>query len=185
MQSEVWYSSIARVIAIVVSIGLYIVAMVAFLRRSKKPAIIPSTDKPQIQTPYSGPERRIHPRATIDITVRYKPHGIKGVLHVFKEGKIKDISEGGLFLVEAQEKLEVGSVLEFKFRLPTMAHFILLRGNIVWARDLESGQWYNYGISIIAVDSNDRKQIAKYVASQQGLGSGISETESNPKNETV
>ncbi len=179
MQNDVWYSSIARVIAIVVAFGLYVVALFAIFRKTKKPAQILVVDKPHPEVSYSGPERRIHPRARVDIRVRYKPHGIKGVLHVFKEARIKDISEGGFLLVEAQEKLEVNSVLEFKFRLPSMAHFILLRGDVVWVKDLEPGQWYNYGISITSIDPNDRKQIAKYVMSQHGIGEEII----NPKAE--
>jgi c-di-GMP-binding flagellar brake protein YcgR len=181
MQSEVWYSSIARVIAIVVAVGLYVVALVAFFRKTKRPAQMPVTDKMPAEVSYVGPERRIHPRARVDISVRYKPHGIKGVLHVFKEARIKDISEGGFLLVEGQEKLEVNSVMEFKFRLPSMAHFILLRGDVVWVRDLEQGQWYNYGISITAIDPNDRKQIAKYVASQHIVGSDFMNIEPEQK----
>jgi c-di-GMP-binding flagellar brake protein YcgR len=169
MQSEVWYSSIARVIAIIAAIGLYGIAMLVFLRRPKKHVSIPLPDSSKVKASYSGPERRIYPRARVDVNVRYKPHGIKGVLHVFKEARLKDISEGGLLLIEIQEKIEVGSILEFKFRLPKMAHFILLRGSIVWVREVEDGQWFNYGVNITSIDPNDRKQIAKYVAGQQGL----------------
>lgn len=119
---------------------------------------------------YIGPERRIYPRAKLDVVVRYKLSGLKGVMHVFKEGRIKDISEGGLLLVEAQEELAVDSVVELKFRLPNVDHYILLRGNIVWNKEVEPAKLYDYGVSILHIESNDRKSIAKYVAAQQVKG---------------
>lgn len=164
MTNEAWYSSIARVIAIVLAVGFYIIAMIAILRKPRKHTPPPSNGTTPSPIQYSGPERRIYPRAKLDVVVRYKLSGIKGVINVFKEGRIRDISEGGLLLIEAQDKLAADDVLEFKFKLPTADHFMLLRGNIVWVKELEPDRWYNYGISVAQIDPNDRKCIAKYVA---------------------
>lgn len=167
MNNQVWYSSIARVAAIFIAAGLYGIALVAFFKRPKRNIPkLKDEDKKQMPLTYTGPERRIYQRAKLDVVVRYKLVGMKGLMHVFKEGRIKDISEGGLLLVEAQDKFEVDNSLELKFRLPSTDHFILLRGNVVWVREIESDKWYDCGISITHIEPNDRKNIAKYVAEQ-------------------
>lgn len=163
--NEVWYSSIPRVIAIIISIGLYSVALFTILRRSKKKGAAYSGSAEQFSLKYSGPERRIHPRTNLDVEVRYKLYGVKDSMQLFREGRASNISEGGL-LLETAEKLEVNDKLEFKLKLPVISHFMLLRGSIVWVRETGSAGWHNYGISIFEIDPNDRKQIAKYVASQ-------------------
>lgn len=166
LMNEVWYSSIPRLITILIAIGLYGVALFTIIRRPRKPTPIPSGNIAQPPFGYSGPERRIYPRAKLEIGVRYKPYGVEGGIQVFREGKARDISEGGL-LLETSEKLAVSDKLEFKLKLPVMSHFMLLRGSIVWVKEVEKDKWYNYGISISEIDPNDRKQIARYVASQK------------------
>lgn len=164
--NDLWYSSIPRLITIFVAICLYGLALLTIIRRPKKPVPVPDIPSGHSPFGYSGPERRIHPRAKVGIGVRYKPYGKEGGIQVFREGRVRDISEGGLFL-ETAEKLEVNDKLEFKLKLPVISHFMLLRGSIVWAKEIEPNTWYNYGISILEIDPNDRKQIAKYVASRQ------------------
>lgn len=164
--NEFWYSSIPRLIAIIVATGLYGLALFTIVRRPKKPSLAPFANQIHPKHEYSGPERRIHPRARLGIGARYKPYGAGGGLQVFREGRVRDVSEGGL-LLETLEKLAVNDKLEFKLKLPLLSHFMLLRGNIVWMKEIEPDIWYNYGISISDIDPNDRKQIAKYVASKE------------------
>lgn len=164
--NDLWYSSIPRLVAISVAVGLYGLALFTIIRRPRKPAPLPSGSLGDSSHSYSGPERRIHPRAQLGIDVRYKPYGSEGGVQVFREGKVRDISEGGLFF-ETSEKFAVNDKLEFKLKLPVVSHFMLLRGNVVWVKELDPDKWYNYGISILEIDPNDRKQIAKYVASKQ------------------
>lgn len=163
--NDLWYSSIPRLITILVAIGLYGVALFTIIRRPRKPSPLPGRRTVQFTSNYSGPERRIYPRTRLEIGIRYKLYGLKGSMQLFREGRVKDISEGGL-LLETQEKLIVNDRLEFKLKLPVVSHFMLLRGSIVWVKEAEPNGWYNYGISISEIDPNDRKQIAKYVASQ-------------------
>lgn len=162
--NDVWYSSIPRLIAILVAIGLYGVALFTIIRRPRKPTPLPEGQTGQPPFSYSGPERRIYPRAKLDVGIRYKLYTPGGGIQVFKEGRVRDISEGGL-LLEALEELEVGDKLEFKLRLPGVSHFMLLRGTVVWVKEIEPNLWWHQcGISISEIDPNDRKQIAKYVA---------------------
>lgn len=164
--NDLWYSSIPRLLTILVAICLYGLALFTIIKRPRKPTPLPARSLGHDPFSYSGPERRIHPRAKLGVGVRYKPYGKEGGMQVFREGRARDISEGGLFL-ETAEKLEVNDKLEFKLKLPVISHFMLLRGSIVWAKEIEPNTWYNYGISILEIDPNDRKQIAKYVASKQ------------------
>lgn len=160
-----WYSSIPRLIAVIISAALYITALVSITRRPKKPVAIPDSNSNGFNFGYNGPERRIYPRALLGVEIRYKLCTKEGCIQVFREGRARDISEGGIFL-ETSEKLSVNDALELKLKLPNMSHFMLLRGNIVWAKDLDQGLWYNYGVSISEIDPNDRKQIAKYVSNK-------------------
>lgn len=165
--NDTWYSSIPRLITIVIAICIYVIALFTITRRLKKSISIPASNSGQTPTSYNGPERRIHPRASLGIGIRYKHFKTNTGVEVFREGRARDVSEGGLHL-ETQEKLAVNDKLEFKLKLPRLSHFMLLCGTVVWAKEVEKDKWYNYGITISGIDPNDRKQIAKYVASQQG-----------------
>lgn len=163
---EAWYSSIPRLITIFIAIALYGVALFAMFRRSKR---IKLRSPEEIDSPpigYSGPERRIYPRVKVNVDVKYKIYSKKSGLHGFKEGRARNISEGGVFL-ETYEKLAADDRLEFKLKLPVSSQFILIRGKVVWTREVETGKWYYYGISFIEIDPNDKKLIAKYIAEFQ------------------
>lgn len=168
MQKNEWFSSIPRLITIFVAIGLYGTALLTVIRRPRRPSPLPLGKTGQPSTSYSGPERRIYPRAKLGISIRYKLYSSSGGLQVFREAIVKDISEGGL-LLEAPEKLSVNDRLELKLKLPEVSYFMLLRGTVVWIKELGPNLWlYNCGISISEIDPNDRKQIAKFVAGRQG-----------------
>lgn len=168
MQKNEWFSSIPRLITILMAIGLYGVALLTIIRRPRRPIPLPPNNKEKPEAKYNGPERRLYPRAKLGASIRYKPYNIEGGLQVFREGRVADISEGGL-LLEAPEKLSVNDKLELKLKLPDVSHFMLLRGTVVWIKDVGPSLWlYNCGISISEIDTNDRKQIAKFVASQHG-----------------
>lgn len=165
---EIWYSSIPRLITILVALSLYGVALFAIFRRRRKVKLRVSeyTDKPLLK--YGGPERRVYPRARLSADIRYRRCGEESGLDVFKEGRAVDISEGGIgILLETYEKLAVNDNLELKLRLPITSQFMLVRGNILWMKELEAGKWYRYGITFIEIDPNDKKIIAKYVSEHQ------------------
>lgn len=167
--NEAWYSSIPRLTAILIAFGLYGIALFTIIKRPRKQVPISTSNIIQPPLQYSGPEKRIYPRANLGIGIGYKPYVVKGCIQVFREGKAIDISEGGL-LLETSEKLAVNDKLEFKLKLPISSHFMLLRGSIVWMKEVEKDRRYNYGISFSDIDPNDRKQIARYVASQKIMG---------------
>lgn len=161
---EAWYSSIPRLIAILVAIALYGVALFSIFRRSRRVKLRSSEDTGRSSFGYSGPERRLYPRARLDVWIRYRVYSHGSGLNIFKEGKAVDISEGGIgILLETSEKLAVNDKLELKLKLPVTTQFMLIRGDVVWTREIVAGKWYRYGISFTEIDPNDKKMIAKYV----------------------
>lgn len=168
MQKNEWFSNIPRLITILAAICLYGVALLTIIRRHRKPSPLPKDKREEPEVKYNGPERRLYPRTKLGVSIRYKLHNPEGGLQVFREGRVTDISEGGL-LLEAPEKLSVNDVLEFKLKLPEVSHSMLLHGSVVWVKEVGPNLWlYKCGISISEIDPNDRKQIAKFVASQHG-----------------
>lgn len=159
-----WYSNIARMLSIVTAAGLFIIALSAVIRHSRRIIVDLPEDFDQ-PFDYKGPERRIYPRVKVGIGVRYKLCK-KEEISVFQEGRTKDISEGGIFL-ESRDKMQVGDKLELKLRLPLTAHFIIVTGKVMWSKDAQKEQCYHCGISFVDIDPNDRKLIGKYIAEQQ------------------
>jgi len=156
------FTSIPRLITIIVALSLYVIAIATLFRRSRKVVSLPKYDRSSKPVVVDN-ERRIYARAPLDIGVRYRPYGQEGQIQIFREGKTGNISEGGIYL-ETGEHLTVESLLELKLKLPVATHFILARGKIVWVKEIASGKWYNYGVSFLEIDPNDRKLIAKYVS---------------------
>jgi len=161
--NKAWFVNIPRLVTIAIAIALYCVAFWAFIKKRKVFVRPANTVVDPASITYSGEERRIYPRARCGIEVRYKPDGVKGCINVFREGKARDIAEGGLFL-ESPDKFSVNDRLELKLKIPSVGHFMLMRGVVVWVKEVDPGKWFNNGISITDIDPNDRKQIAKYVA---------------------
>lgn len=170
----VWFSSIPRLFAICFVIFLYGMAAFSVFRKTKKnkPSSFPGFGKDLNDSmsgsdslrSYPGPERRIYPRVKFDTYIRYKLCRSKCGFTTFKEGCAVDISEGGVgLLLETSEKMSVDDKLEMKLKLSVVSGYILIRGTIVWTKELEEDKWYRYGISFTEIDPNDKKLIAKFV----------------------
>lgn len=172
--NDFWFFNIPRMVIISIAAGLYIIALLAIIRKTKKPKRIPSHDSESLFSDYSGPERREYPREKLGIWVRYKKYGHIKAIQIFREGRASDISEQGL-LMETTEELTVNDNLEFKLKLPESLHFMLLRGRIVWVNKLKEDEGYRYGIQIFEIGAEDRKKIAEYVA-QRPYAAGLNQT---------
>lgn len=167
---ETWYSSIPRLVAILAAIALYGVALFSIFRRSRRVKLRSLEDTDRSPVGYSGSERRVYPRAKIDIWIRYRVYSDKGGLNIFKEGRAINISEGGIgIILETHERLRVNDKLELKLKLPRTLQFILVRGDVVWAKEIKPEELYRYGISFTDIDPNDKKMIIKYVTENQSL----------------
>ncbi len=167
---ELWYTSIPRLITIMVAVSLVLIALYGLLfyplvrRFRKEEQMVNYESERQTILPYG--ERRIYPRSSLDMGIRYRPYGKEGQIQIFREGRTGNISEGGVHL-EAGELLTVDSRVELKLKLPATARFILVRGKIIWVKELVADKWYGYGVSFTEIDPNDRKLIAKYVAEKR------------------
>lgn len=162
--------SIPRLVTILFVIGLYGIAFISIIKKPKKSKVssFRNIDIKKSAFDYKGPERRIYPRARLSVVVRYKVYSKKAKMNIFKEGRAIDISEGGIGIVlEINENLAVSDKLELKLKLPIASQFMLVRGKVVWNKEIEAGKWYHHGISFTQIDINDRKIIAKYVTEAQ------------------
>lgn len=165
---ETVYFNIANLITILIALLLYILVLygiiVAVLRKKSKKTSLAESGDGESFLKYDGPERRLYERAKLSIDVRYRCCTKGSRVNIFKEGKAVDISEGGIgILLETYEKLDVSDKLELKLKLPRNSQFMLIRGDIIWAKELQKERWYRYGVNFIEVDPNDKKLIAKYV----------------------
>ena len=159
---KVYDIPVPRLLAIIIAVFSYILAMFALVRKRKKGFSL-DTHNENTKPAIFDQEKRIYPRVRLNIGVRYRPYGKKGQIQIFREGKGKNISEAGIN-VETGECFSVSDLLEMKLKLPTASQFILVRGKIVWVREITPGTYYGYGVSFTEIDPNDRKIIAKFIA---------------------
>ena len=157
---------IARLVTILVAVALYIIALISIFRKPKRIKLHTFDETPKKQDDYEGPERRIFARIRLGIEIRYKIEGAG--ITVFKEGRSRDFSEGGI-LMETHEKLPADARLGLKLKLPNKAHYTLVRGKVVWIKEVKVDEWYHCGISFIEIDSNDKKTFTKYIEEVQKI----------------
>jgi type IV pilus assembly protein PilZ len=72
-----------------------------------------------------GTERRVHPRAPIELKVEYKK------LNTFFADYTKNISKGGTF-IRTRRPLEVGTEFLFRLSIPSLEEPLALRGQVLW-----------------------------------------------------
>jgi type IV pilus assembly protein PilZ len=76
---------------------------------------------------FEGPDRRIDPRAPIELKVEYKK------LNTFFADYTKNISKGGTF-IRTPRPLEVGTEFLFKLVVPRLKEPIAIRGKVRWIK---------------------------------------------------
>jgi type IV pilus assembly protein PilZ len=109
-------------------------------------------------------ERRIHPRAPIELKVEYKK------LNTFFADYTKNISKGGTF-IRTRKPLDIGTEFLFRLSVPNLHEPLTIRGEVKWivregeapppgvAPDHEPGM----GIRFIYADPEQREEIEAIV----------------------
>ena len=88
MKREI-YLTIPRLTIIIVAVGFYLIALLAIIRKQRKPKALPRKKFDSMDSSYSGPERRMHPRRKVSgINIRYKLCDPSNKLQAFKEGQV-------------------------------------------------------------------------------------------------
>ena len=102
----------------------------------------------------SKKERRAHPRYKTSLRIKYKTPLEEGI------SWIRDISEKGarLFLNSTLKTLEIGEFLGIEISVPYDPQPVIIRGNIVWAKEDDAG--FNFG-DVIQGDINRIMQYVK------------------------
>lgn len=76
-------------------------------------------------------ERRIDPRAPIELKVEYRR------LNTFFADYTRNISRGGTF-IKTEKPLKIGTEFIFKLQIPSLENPILLKGKVQWIVDVKS-----------------------------------------------
>jgi len=107
-----------------------------------------------------GSERRVHPRAPIELKVEYKK------LNTFFADYTKNISKGGTF-IRTRRPLEVGTEFLFRLSIPGLEEPLALRGRVLWVvregeappEGIDPDHEPGMGIRFIYVDDAQRREV--------------------------
>ena len=102
---------------------------------------------------------RRHPRKAYKLKVGLNTE------HNFYVGFTGNISEGGLFLA-TEALLDIGDVVNLRFKLPNSSEEIKVDGEVRWVRDVSAsgpGMPAGMGIKFISLDAKSRKIIDAFV----------------------
>lgn len=112
-------------------------------------------------------EKRIHPRISIKIPVKYRViEDQKEIETVFERKKREqtsqtmDVSLGGLYLV-ADQVLNVGSILRLDIILPEMSRAISAFAEVVWSNETGGG------LHFLAMKEEDVDSLKNYLSQTQ------------------
>jgi Tfp pilus assembly protein PilZ len=108
----------------------------------------------------SGPERRQHPRAEVDLLVQYRADTFED----FEVAYATNLSESGLFLA-SKTALPVGAMVHFQFVLRDGTSLIEALGRVTYASP--SG---GMGIGLQSIDDSSRDQLRAAVRARIEAG---------------
>ena len=108
-------------------------------------------------------ERRVHPRISVKIPVKYRVIEDQKELETVFERKKKeqttrtmDVSLGGLYLV-AEQMLGVGSILRLDISLPEKSSLISAFAEVVWSNETGGG------LHFLAMKEEDVESLKTYL----------------------
>ncbi len=108
-------------------------------------------------------EKRIHPRVSVKIPVKYRVIEDQKELETVFERKKKeqttrtmDVSLGGLYIV-ADTVLNIGSILRLDISLPAKASIISAFAEVVWANETGGG------LHFLAMKEEDVEYLKNYL----------------------
>ncbi len=102
----------------------------------------------------SGKEKRVHPRAPIELKVEYKK------MNTFFADYTKNISKGGTF-IKTDRPLPVGTEFLFKLTLPKRDAPFELRGEVIWTNqssEMQRPDVNEMGMGIRFIFKNDAER---------------------------
>ena len=113
-------------------------------------------------------EKRIHPRISIKIPVKYRViEDQKEIESVFERKKKEqttrtmDVSLGGLYIV-AEQVLNVGSILRLDISLPDRTSMISAFAEVVWSNETGGG------LHFLAMKEDDVEYLKGYLTRTSG-----------------
>lgn len=115
-------------------------------------------------------ERRVHPRVSVKIPVKYRVIEDQGELATVFERKKKeqttrtmDVSLGGLYLV-ADQLLNIGSILRLDISLPEKTSLISAFAEVVWSNETGGG------LHFLAMKEEDVEALKSYLSKASNGG---------------
>ena len=108
-----------------------------------------------------GAERRVDPRADVDLEVRYRS------AQEFMVAYAKNISGGGI-CIRTAKPLPLNSQVQLRFTLPGMPDLFEVKGLVVWTNPYGSQTAFptGMGIKFLELGPNEKKTIDEFVQSQ-------------------
>ena len=120
-----------------------------------------------------GAEKRVHPRADVDLEVRYRS------AHDFVAAYAKNISGGGIF-IQTTKPLALNQEVHLRFTLPGVEKPFELQGLVVWTNPFASQAAFPTGMGIKFLDLNPQQKAiiddfvqAKLAESRHGTGASV------------
>lgn len=115
-------------------------------------------------------ERRVHPRVSVKIPIKYRVIEDQGELATVFERKKKeqttrtmDVSLGGLYLV-ADQFLNIGSILRLDISLPEKTSLISAFAEVVWSNETGGG------LHFLAMKEEDVESLKSYLSKASNGG---------------
>lgn len=118
-----------------------------------------------------GADKRIHPRAPIELKVEYKR------LNTFFADYTKNISRGGTF-IKTPRPLPIGTEFVFKLTVPTLPEPVELKGQVTWLMTQEQagGGGGDPGMGIRFIFENDEQRKAFEAAVEKLMVDSLGES---------
>jgi len=110
-------------------------------------------------TNYKGPERRGHPRISVNFVINYR---IQELPDSYDLSQTKDVSQGGALLT-TNKPFEKGTHLTMNLRIPFVPQKIELKGKVVGSREVVRDLVYETRVSFLGLDENFFKKLGEFI----------------------
>ena len=121
--------------------------------------------KGTVKEHWKGEERRQTFRINTSLIVKYS---VEKKYHIRLNGRIKDLSSGGMQLL-VNEKLFEGMLLLLEFELPESKSAICAEGKVIWKkgnfseRDEAGRRTFQTGIQFVNIKPDDKNRLIAYI----------------------
>jgi len=108
-----------------------------------------------------GAERRVHPRADVNLEVHYR------TAHEFMVAYAKNISGGGI-CIRTAKPLPLNSEVQLRFHLPGVPSPFEVKGLVVWTNPFAGQTAFptGMGIKFLELGPNEKQILDEFVRSQ-------------------